>query len=295
MSFIRFAVLGSVLALACPVVSAQEAPKADSSPGAPPATIPESEAGLQNQLERILDVERKGNRKEVEAAIDELEMPEDAGWFTQVFGPEIGAKMAATYKLTWGSYRDHLSSQFQSEAEVKALSVRVIVHPEGSGHSSDFIASHVISDMKAPAPLYMASGLTAEGQTRILPGFYVYVQGSFRIVSSQTFYALPGVRPLRIRVGGNVAKSNLIYQAIPTYPAEAKKKFLVGTVVLHAIIAADGTVQKLEVANPTEVHPLLCQAAMDAVKQWRYKHTFLNGDPVELDTTISVVFTLGNQ
>jgi len=61
-------------------------------------------------------------------------------------------------------------------------------------------------------------------------------------------------------------------------------------VVLHAIIAKDGTIQQLEyVSGP----PLLMRAAMDAVREWRYKPTLLNGDAVEVDTTIQVVFTLG--
>jgi protein TonB len=58
---------------------------------------------------------------------------------------------------------------------------------------------------------------------------------------------------------------------------------------LHALIAKDGTVQQLEVMSG---HPLLVQAALDAVKQWRYRPTLLNGEPVEVDTTIDVIFTL---
>jgi protein TonB len=60
--------------------------------------------------------------------------------------------------------------------------------------------------------------------------------------------------------------------------------------VLHAIIGKDGSVQNLEYVNGP---PLLMKAAMDAIKQWRYKPTMLNGEPVEVDTTISVVFSLG--
>jgi protein TonB len=70
----------------------------------------------------------------------------------------------------------------------------------------------------------------------------------------------------------------------------AKTAHVSGTVVLHAVIAKDGTIQELQyVSGP----PLLMKSAMDAVKQWRYKPTQLNGDPVEVDTTIDVVFTLG--
>jgi protein TonB len=60
--------------------------------------------------------------------------------------------------------------------------------------------------------------------------------------------------------------------------------------LLHAIIGKDGTVQDLQyISGP----PLLMKSAMDAVRQWRYKPTLLNGEPVDVDTTISVVFTLG--
>ena len=58
---------------------------------------------------------------------------------------------------------------------------------------------------------------------------------------------------------------------------------------LHAIIAKDGTIQNLEVIAG---HPLLVQAALDAVRQWRYQPTLLNGEPVEVDTTIDVIFSL---
>ena len=100
----------------------------------------------------------------------------------------------------------------------------------------------------------------------------------------------PKAAPSRIRVGGNVAAAKLIRQVTPVYPTIAKTAHISGTVVLHAIIAKDGTIQELTyVSGP----PLLMRNAMDAVRQWRYNPTLLNGEPVEVDTTISVVFTLG--
>jgi protein TonB len=98
------------------------------------------------------------------------------------------------------------------------------------------------------------------------------------------------VAPARIRVGGNVQSAMLVRQVQPVYPQIARTAHISGTVVLHAIIAKDGTIQELQyVSGP----PLLMRAAMDAVREWRYKPTLLNGEPVEVDTTISVVFTLG--
>jgi len=100
----------------------------------------------------------------------------------------------------------------------------------------------------------------------------------------------PKSAPSRIRVGGNVQAASLVRKVDPIYPPIAKTAHISGTVVLHAIIGKDGSVQNLEYVNGP---PLLMKAAMDAIKQWRYKPTMLNGEPVEVDTTISVVFSLG--
>src|SRR5579864_6571524 len=100
----------------------------------------------------------------------------------------------------------------------------------------------------------------------------------------------PKATPARIRVGGNVQAAKMVRQIMPVYPPIAKTAHISGTVVLHAVIAKDGSVEDLQyVSGP----PLLMKSAMDAVKQWRYQPTQLNGEPVEVDTTISVVFTLG--
>jgi protein TonB len=100
----------------------------------------------------------------------------------------------------------------------------------------------------------------------------------------------PKAAPSRIRVGGNVEAASLVNKITPIYPPIAKTAHVSGTVVLHAIISKDGSIQELQyISGP----PLLMKAAMDAVKEWRYKPTMLNGDPVEVDTTIDVVFTLG--
>jgi periplasmic protein TonB len=97
--------------------------------------------------------------------------------------------------------------------------------------------------------------------------------------------------PSRIRVGGNVQGAKLIRQVQPVYPQIAKTAHVSGTVRLHAVISKDGSIQELEyVSGPA----LLMRAAMDAVHEWKYQPTLLNGEPVEVDTTIDVVFTLGS-
>ncbi|HEY6444714.1 MAG TPA: TonB family protein [Candidatus Acidoferrales bacterium] len=100
----------------------------------------------------------------------------------------------------------------------------------------------------------------------------------------------PPAAPKRISVGGNVQAAALVNKVEPQYPPIAKTAHVSGTVVLHAIIAKDGSVEKLQfVSGPA----LLMASAMSAVKEWRYRPTMLNGQPVEVDTTVQVVFSLG--
>jgi protein TonB len=94
-------------------------------------------------------------------------------------------------------------------------------------------------------------------------------------------------RPLKL--SEPIVQAQLISRVEPRYPPLAAQIHLQGTVLLHAIISRDGTITSLEVVNG---HPLLVQAALDAVRQWRYRPTMLNGEPVEVETTITVIFQL---
>jgi protein TonB len=96
-------------------------------------------------------------------------------------------------------------------------------------------------------------------------------------------------RPSIIPVGGRVQNALLIRNPQPVYPQIAKSARISGTVELSAIIGEDGHIQELKVVSG---HPLLRQAALDAVKQWVYKPTMLNEQPVKVSTTIDVIFTL---
>jgi protein TonB len=97
------------------------------------------------------------------------------------------------------------------------------------------------------------------------------------------------VTPQRIRVGGNVQAAMAIRAPKPSYPPLAKQARIQGVVRLNAVIGKDGTIQDLKAASG---HPLLVPAALEAVRQWLYKPTLLNGEPVEVVTVIDVNFTL---
>ena len=94
-----------------------------------------------------------------------------------------------------------------------------------------------------------------------------------------------------VNVSAAEMSRNKISGPVPKYPEEAKKERIQGTVVLDAIIGKDGTVEELIVASgPKELQ----QSALDAVRQWKYKPFLLNGDPVDVKTTVNVIYTLAD-
>jgi protein TonB len=93
-------------------------------------------------------------------------------------------------------------------------------------------------------------------------------------------------RPLRV---SRMMEGNLIYRVQPQYPALARQARIQGVVVLRAVITRGGKIENLQVISG---HPMLVKAAMDAVLQWRYRPYYLNNEPVEVETQVTVNFTL---
>jgi periplasmic protein TonB len=95
--------------------------------------------------------------------------------------------------------------------------------------------------------------------------------------------------PQRVRVSQGVTEGLLTRKVQPTYPPLAKTARIQGDVVLNAVISKNGAIENLRVMSG---HPMLVTSALDAVKQWKYRPYILNGEPVEVETTITVKFTL---
>src|SRR5450631_1540952 len=141
----------------------------------------------------------------------------------------------------------------------------------------------MIKEEEAPPP--MMAGVVGGVPGGIPGGSMGGVMGG--IVGSTAL--IPKVAVQRIRVSSGVTQGLVVHRVEPLYPAIAKAAHVQGTVILAAVIGKDGTIQNLHVVSG---HPLLQGAAMDAVKQWRYRPYILNGEPVEVDTQVVVNFTL---
>ena len=131
--------------------------------------------------------------------------------------------------------------------------------------------------------------------------FFAFVDGGFRYVgnvrpsaiwtdaSSSSHQTANGAKPKRIRIGGEVVQSRLLHRKEPTYPKDAQRAGIEGTVRLEAVIGVDGRVHQISLM---EGHCSLVDAAVQAVRHWRYKPTLLNGSAVEVLTIIDIVFKL---
>jgi TonB family protein len=98
-------------------------------------------------------------------------------------------------------------------------------------------------------------------------------------------------RPSRLGIGGNIQAAKIITKVQPVYPDSAKSAGVSGTVILHAVVGMNGKPLSLRVMN-SQVDPDLARSAVEAVSQWRYSPTLLNGEAIEVDTTVVVNFSL---
>jgi protein TonB len=145
----------------------------------------------------------------------------------------------------------------------------------------------MIKEDEAPPPAMASSGVVG-GVPGGMPGGQM--GGVLGSILSSTPVAVPKVAtPQRVRVSQGVTQGLVIHRVNPTYPQLARQARIQGPVVLQAEISKDGTIQNLRLISG---HPMLAPAAIEAIKQWRYKPYILNGEPVEVETTITFNFTL---
>jgi periplasmic protein TonB len=145
----------------------------------------------------------------------------------------------------------------------------------------------MIKEDEAPPPMAATGGVVG-GVPGGIPGGQM--GGVIGGIVSSTPVAVPKVAtPQRVRVSQGVSQGLLIRKVQPAYPPLARQARIQGNVVLTAEISKDGSIENLRLVSG---HPMLAPAAIEAVKQWKYKPYFLNGEPVEVETQVTVIFSL---
>ncbi len=148
--------------------------------------------------------------------------------------------------------------------------------------SGEAVAGEAVAGQHATGLSAMASGG---------PGPQIDAQSLANTKPQASGVTPQGQLPMRVRVSQEVMQGMVIAKVQPIYPPEARAARIQGSVVIAAIIGKDGNIQSERLVSG---HPLLASAAMDAVKQWRYRPYLLNGNPMEVDTQITVNFTLAS-
>jgi periplasmic protein TonB len=149
----------------------------------------------------------------------------------------------------------------------------------------------MITEEEAPPSLNVTGGVVGGVSGGIPGGQLGGVIGGI-ISSTSKLAVVPEPKAAiakRVRVSQGVSQGLLIYRVEPKYPPIAQQAHIQGIVILTAVIDKDGIIQRLQLVSG---HPMLATAAIDAVKQWRYKPYLLNGQPVEAETTVAVTFRL---
>jgi protein TonB len=150
----------------------------------------------------------------------------------------------------------------------------------------------MIREEETPPPMNTGGGVVGGVPGGIPGGQLGGVIGGIISATSSTVaipkLAMPA-RPERIRISQGVTQGRLIQKIEPTYPPLARSARISGQVVLSAIISKAGQIEDLTLVSG---HPMLVPAAIEAVRQWRYRPYLLNGGPVEVETTITVSFLL---
>jgi protein TonB len=138
-----------------------------------------------------------------------------------------------------------------------------------------------VAEKEAPAASFGVAGMEGMGSSGGVIG---------SVFGTAPVPKVKAEAPKKIAISSGVATGLLLQKVQPIYPAIAKAARVSGTVVLQATISKSGTIENLRVVSGPA---MLQQAAMDAVRNWRYKPYLLNGDPVEVDTQVNVIFSLG--
>jgi periplasmic protein TonB len=142
-----------------------------------------------------------------------------------------------------------------------------------------------ITESTPPLPVDL-EGLGVQGATGTRGALNSVMNSIGNSLNSVVPPSPPSVHPRRKSV---MMEGNLLHRVQPEYPALARSARIQGQVLLRAVISRDGTIENLQVLAG---HPMLVRAAIDAVRQWRYRPYILNGEPIKVETQVTVNFVL---
>ena len=300
------------LALCCgaglpPFAQETAPPPAAASPVSPPHfDFPDNPGGLEHLAKQIIKAQKEGDTALGSALAQSMVLPDPTNWYLQTFGPDIANDEGAKYAAGQKSVPDEILKFFFGAVQNHFTEVSAARFAESCDDNAGETAFGTLQLRLQPVPLYE---LRLKNGDRFLHLFaLVYIDRGFRFVlaprvpdhfpyhartaassNADSNTPHPDQSEKKLRVGGNVQAARIVQRVQPEYPEIARREHLQGTVRLHAIVAKDGSISQLVVLHG---YCSLAKSSVNAVSKWRYTPTLLLSQPVEVDTTIDVIFAL---
>jgi len=294
--------------ICCPSTIQAQTPPAP--PQAGPAIRPnyaDNPGGLEKLVKDIMKAQKENNPSRAAELLQSMVLPNPRGWYNDIFGERAASKEGAHYESIASRLPLELATTFVNAQQDQMTGVSAFRYEKSCDDNAGEETFGILHARLDPVPLYELRLVNGNKFRSLFP--FVFVDGAFRFIlvpkmeefvvsTPRTFPTGPsgsgsgtGSEPLgsRIRVGGNVAAAKILTRVQPQYPERARKEHLEGSVRLHAVIGIDGKIKSL---NVIKGYCSLAEASLNAVQYWRYQPTLVNGKPVEVDTTVDVIFQL---
>jgi TonB family protein len=252
---------------------------------------------LRGIVDSALTAARLHNEAKLKEVAHAMMIPDPTTWFVATFGEEQGMKMASAYEANLDREENTLPWLFQRLTKRKGeMLIQNAATTKSLGASP--CAQALLKSAKRESSFYRVglewnNGPNVTGFSSL--GYFTLVDGTYRRLDCQVLglgwdgagasgllYGLP-----ILRVEGSVQATKILHSVQPVYPDEAQRDRISGKVRLHVLLAKDGTVEEIGALSG---HPLLQNAALEAVRKWRYRPTLVNSIPVEVDTFVEVTF-----
>lgn len=261
-----------------------------------PGTVQTTPAGFQEQLDAIVQDYREGDSTKGRQLIDQFRLPHSEEWFSEYLGPAQSAELTVRYDRLSVNFVEALEKTIESVvANRSAELVTELGEGKCENPSNDRPGAKTsgIVTIKEPHLFYVHFTIQVKKKnSSSWADAFAYEDGMFRFAG---FGACPfwvwadGLEGGAPKGGWFSQPPILVTQTAPIYPLSAKASGFEGVVTIKALIDKEGRVKRADILSGD---PVLAQAALDAVRQWRYKPATLGGAPAEAETTARVVFAL---
>lgn len=260
------------------------------------AAYAQSKDGFRSQIDAIVQYYRAGDATTGRLLIDQLHLPHSEVWFSAHLPPEQSAKLTERYDRLFTNFAESFEKTIDAIV-ANGTSDLASVLDEGKGEKPSIVRpgtrlSGVVA-VNQPNLFFCHFSITVKKQdSTSWADTFTYEDGAFRFLGfgGWPFWAYEDGSEGKAPKGGRFSEPPvLVNQVSPVYPAAAKLQRVQGIVAVRILIDKEGRVKKAEVVSGD---PLLTQAALDAVRQWRYKPGTLGGAARESDAIVSVAFAL---